>query len=126
MKATGGSDGVGGAAALSFLMRRAHMVLFVYPLSLLLSTLLEGIAKTNHLEMVGLYPGSIVDVFEVESGNESGQVIYYGTLNARMSVFDFGLPREIQICFGVLSLVAQELIGTVWKVDRRTKIQIRG
>ena len=102
------------------------MVLFVYPLSLLLSTLLEGIAKTNHLEMVGLYPGSIVDVFEVESGNESGQVIYYGTLNARMSVFDFGLPREIQICFGVLSLVAQELIGTVWKVDRRTKMQIRG
>ena len=98
------------------------MVLFVYPLSLLLSLLLEGIAKTNDLEMACVYPGSTVDVFEVGSGNESGQVICYGTLNGRTSVFDFVLPREIQICFDVLSLVAQELVGTAWKVDRRTKM----
>ena len=46
-------------------------------------------------------------------------------LNARMSAFDFALPREIQKCFDVLSCVAQGVFGTVWKVDRHTKMHIR-
>jgi len=102
------------------------MVLFAYLLNALLSILLEEIAKTSDLEMVRMCPSSTVDVFEAESGYVSGYVTCYGILNARVSVFDFALPREIQIYFDVPSLVARELVGTAWKVDRRTKMHIRG
>jgi hypothetical protein len=68
VKVTDGWDGIESATALSFLIQRAHMVLVVYPLSILL----EGIPKTNDLELVCMCPSSIVDVFEAESSNESG------------------------------------------------------
>lgn len=66
VKATDGLDRIESAVALSFLIPRAHVILLVYPLSVFL----EGVAKTNDLEMVRMCPNSTFGVFEVESGHK--------------------------------------------------------
>lgn len=81
-----------------FSIPRAHMVLFVY----LLSILLQGIAKPNSLEKVCIFPSRTVDVFEAENSSESDSETCDGALSSTMSVFDFFLLRKIQMCSDVL------------------------
>lgn len=66
------------------------------------STPLQGIVKPNDLERVRMLPSPVVDVFEAETSNESGSETFHGVLGSTMSVFDFSLLREIQICSDVL------------------------